>query len=142
MQIEQTIEIAASPERVFGVLTDPARLPNWQISTVEVRRDRDGPLRVGERFDEVHAAFGRHVTSTVEVTECEPPSALALRIADGPLPLDGRWTLEPDAAGTRLHFHGEARLHGLVRATTPIVRRAVARQFAGHHRRLKQLLEE
>lgn len=141
MQIEQTIEIAAPPERVFAVLSDPTRLAEWQTSTVEVRRDAEGPLRVGERFNEVHAAFGRQVESTVEVAEWEPSRTLALRIVGGPLPLDGRWTLEPHEGGTRLHFHGEARLRGLLRVAAPIGRGVIARQFDGHHRRLKQLLE-
>ena len=142
MQIEQTIEIAAPPEDVFAILSDPTKLPQWQASTVEVRRHAAGPLRVGERFHEVHAAFGRRVESTVEVAECEPPRTLALHIVDGPLPLDGRWMLEPRDGGTRLQFRGEARLRGLLRAATPLLRSAVARQFDGHHRRLKQLAED
>jgi uncharacterized protein YndB with AHSA1/START domain len=119
MRIEQTIEIASPPERVFAVLSDPAKLPHWQTSAVEVRRAAEGRLRVGERFQEVHAAFGRRVESTVEVREYEPPSTLALDVVDGPLPLDGRWPLEPRDGGTCLHFRGEARLHGLLRAATP-----------------------
>jgi len=141
MQIEQRIEIDAPPEHVFAVLADPSKLAQWQTSTVEVRREADGPLRVGERFQEVHAAFGRQVESTVEVMEHEPPSTLALRVLDGPLPLDGRWTLERRDGGTTLQFRGEARLRGLLRAAAPLVRRAVDRQFGDHHRRLKQLLD-
>lgn len=142
MQIEQTIEIAAPPERVFAVLSDPTKLAQWQTSTVEVGRDADGPLRVGERFREVHAAFGRRVESTVEVADYEPPSTFALHIVDGPLPLDGRWILEPHEGGTRLHFRGEAPLRGLLRVATPLVRRGVARQVSNHHRRLRQLVED
>jgi hypothetical protein len=32
-----------------------------------VRRQRQGPLTVGERFEEVHKALGRELSSTVEV---------------------------------------------------------------------------
>jgi uncharacterized protein YndB with AHSA1/START domain len=142
MQIEHTIEIGAPPERVFAVLSDPTKLPRWQTSTVEVRRDAEGPLRVGERFQEIHAAFGRHLESTVQVAECEPPTTLALHVVDGPLPLDGRWILEPREGGTRLHFRGEARLRGLRRAATPFVKRALVRQFVHHHRHLRQILED
>jgi carbon monoxide dehydrogenase subunit G len=53
-----------------------------------------------------------------------------------------RWTLEPAGAGTRLHFAGTGELRGPLRLLGPLVTGAVARQFRGHHRRLKRLVEE
>ena len=104
---------------------------------MEVRRDASGPLVVGERFREVHAAMGRKLESTVEVAESSAPNAFALRILDGPMPLDGRWTFEPAGEGTRVHFVGEANVGGAKRLARPLI----ARQFRGYHRLLKQRLE-
>ena len=59
MRFTHAIDIDRPAEDVFAALTDPSRLPEWQFTTVGVRRDRVGPLRVGERFEEIHAAFGR-----------------------------------------------------------------------------------
>ena len=137
MRIEQTIEIARPQQAVFDFLTDPERLPEWQTSTVEVRRERSGPLAVGERFKEVHAAMGRRLESTVEVAESNPPSAFALKVLDGAMPLDGRWTFEAAGDGTRVHFLGEADVGGLKKLARPLI----ARQFRGYHRLLKQRLE-
>jgi uncharacterized protein YndB with AHSA1/START domain len=137
LRIEQSIEIARPPQAVFDFLTDPERLPEWQTSTVEVRRERSGPLEVGERFTEVHAAMGRRLESTVEVAESTPPSAFALKILDGAMPLDGRWTFEPTADGTRVHFVGEANVGGLKKLARPLI----ARQFRGYHELLKKRLE-
>ena len=142
MRFEQTIEIDRPPEQVFAYLTDPSKLSSWQQNTVEVLRDREGPLAPGERFREVHAApLGRRLESTVEVAEYDPPRAFALKVVDGALPLDGAWTLEPGPASTRLHFVGEGSTRGLLRPLDGMLSRAVARQFARHHRQLKAALE-
>jgi uncharacterized protein YndB with AHSA1/START domain len=137
MRIEDSIEISRPPEPVFAYLTDPEHLPEWQTSTVEVHRDRNGPLEVGERFREVHAAMGKKLESTVEVAESSPPRAFALKILDGPMPLDGRWTFEPAGDGTRIHFVGEANVSGPKKLARPLL----ARQFRGYHQLLKKRLE-
>jgi uncharacterized protein YndB with AHSA1/START domain len=137
LRIEQSIEIARPPQAVFDFLTDPEHLPEWQTSTVEVRRERIGPLEVGERFTEVHAAMGRKLESTVEVAERTPPSAFALKILDGAMPLDGRWTFEPTNEGTRVHFVGEANISGAKKLARPLI----ARQFRRYHQLLKRRLE-
>jgi carbon monoxide dehydrogenase subunit G len=137
MRIEDTFDVQSPPEAVFDYLTDPERLPEWQTSTVEVRRERSGPLEVGERFKEVHAAMGRKLESTVEVAESARPSAFALKILDGAMPLDGRWTFEPDGDRTRVRFVGEADVRGAKKLARPLI----ARQFRGYHRLLKQRLE-
>jgi uncharacterized protein YndB with AHSA1/START domain len=137
VRIEDTFEVERSPEEVFAYLTDPDRLHEWQTSTVEVRRTHSGPLTVSERFREVHAAMGRKLESTVEVAESSPPSAFALKILDGPMPLDGRWTFERLDGGTRVRFVGEANVRGPKKLARPLL----ARQFRGYHQLLKQRLE-
>jgi carbon monoxide dehydrogenase subunit G len=137
MRIEQTVEVQRPPEAVFAFVTDPERLPQWQTSTVEVRRTRSGPLDVGEQFKEVHSAMGRKLESTVEVAESSPPSVFALKILDGPMPLDGRWTFEPAGEGTRVHFVGEADVRGPLKLAKPLL----ARRFRGYHALLKERLE-
>jgi uncharacterized protein YndB with AHSA1/START domain len=138
MRIETVTEITRSPEVVFAVLTDAAKLPAWQPNTTAVKREQEGPLTAGERFREVHRTMGRDLHSTVEVTACETPRLFELRIVSGPMPLDGRWELEPSAAGTRLRFTGDARVRGPMRLLKPML----ARQFRGYHERLKELVEQ
>lgn len=141
MRVEQTIEVARPIEDVFAYVTDPEKLPEWQKGTIQVSREASGPLKEGERLYEIHAAMGRHLRSTVEVVELDPPRAFALHMVEGPLPIDGRWTFEPTGRGTRVQFTGEGKLQGMMRLATPIVRRAVDKQFRGHHARLKEALE-
>jgi uncharacterized protein YndB with AHSA1/START domain len=138
VRIEHEIHIKRQPVDVFNFLSDPEKLAAWQPTTVAVRRQRQGPLVVGERFDEVHKALGRELTSTVEVAACESPHLFALHIVSGALPLDGRWELEPSESGTRLRFLGEANVRGAMRLAKPML----ARQFRGYHERLRARLED
>jgi uncharacterized protein YndB with AHSA1/START domain len=137
MEFEHEIEIAREPADVFAYLTDPAKLSTWQPTTVRVERERTGALSLGERFDEVHKAMGRELRTTVEVVAYEAPRRFELHIVSGALPLDGRWELEPSNGGTRVRFTGHGPVRGAMRLAKPVL----ARQFRGHHRRLKSLLE-
>jgi carbon monoxide dehydrogenase subunit G len=138
VRIDDELHINREPAEVFAFMSDPAKLSTWQPTTVAVRRQRQGPLVVGERFEEVHKALGRELSSTVEVAAYDAPRLLALHIVSGPMPLDGRWELEPSHGGTRLRFVGEADVRGLMRLTRPVL----ARRFRSYHERLKHLVED
>ena len=95
MRITHALEINRQPEDVFAYITDPQKLPTWQPTTVAVERERTGALVLGERFAEIHEALGRETRTTVDVVAYEEPRVFELHVVNGPLPLDGRWELEP-----------------------------------------------
>jgi len=136
-------EIARTPEEVFAYVAEPSKLASWQTNTVSVTQEGDGPLGLGTRLREVHRApGGKELESLVEVSEFDPPRVFALRMLEGPLPIDGRITLEPAGAGTHMTFHCSGRPRGAMRLASPLLQRTVRRQFAEHCANLKRVMEE
>jgi hypothetical protein len=134
------LDVGRPAGEVFAYLTDPAKLGEWQ-GTAEVEQLTPGPVREGTRFREVHERMGRRIESVTEVTGYVPDRHFAIRIADGPVPVDGRWDLDPTGSGTHIDFRAEGRLSGAMRLLEPLVGRAVRRQMRRDHERLKQVLE-
>jgi uncharacterized protein YndB with AHSA1/START domain len=135
-------EIARAPEEVFAYVTDPAKLATWQTNTVSVTQEGNGPLGLGTRLREVHSApGGKELESLVEVSEFEPPKVFALRMVEGPLPIDGRITFEPAGEGTLMTFSGSGQPSGAMRLAAPLLRRSIKRQFRQHVKNLKRVLE-
>ena len=67
-----SIDVAASPDRVWEVLVDVERWPEWTDSVSSVRPLDPGPLTVGSR---VEVSQPRIPTGTYTVTALEPGSA-------------------------------------------------------------------
>lgn len=126
-----TIDIAAPPERVWSVMSDFEKWPDWTASVQSIRRLDAGPLRVGGRVMIRQPKF--------------PPAAWTLMefeagrhfICRSGLP--GMWviathTIEPTATGSRvtltLHYRG---LLGklLARMTREITRRYLSLEANG-----------
>ena len=138
-RFEITVEIARPVEEVFATLADPARLPEWQSSAVEVHAH--GPIEPGAHFHEVRSVMGRRLEGTTEVTEYEPPRLFSVRSATGPVRFDVRHTLEPSEGGTRVDVVAEGEATGALRLAGPMVLRTAEREFRRDFERLKELLE-
>ena len=72
MELGTSIDVAASPDRVWGVLVDVERWPEWTDSVSSVRLLDAGPLAVGSR---VEVSQPRIPTGTYTVTAVEPGTA-------------------------------------------------------------------
>jgi len=72
MEARTSIDVAASPDRVWEVLVDVERWPEWTASVSSVRPLDPGPLAVGSR---VEISQPRIPTGTYTVTALEPGSA-------------------------------------------------------------------
>jgi hypothetical protein len=72
MEQRISIDVAASPDRVWNVLVDVERWPEWTESVSSVRRLGAGPLAVGSR---VEVSQPRIPTGTYTVTALQPGSA-------------------------------------------------------------------
>jgi uncharacterized protein YndB with AHSA1/START domain len=126
-------------EEVFDYLTDVARLPEWQDSAESV--ELDGEVGVGARFREVRSFMGRRATSTLEVTEHDPPRRFSLHVVEGPIRYAVEHALEDIEGHTRITFVGRGETKRVPRLMRGTVRRMVERQFVKDLQTLKRVLE-
>ena len=135
-------EIGRAPDVVFSVVTDPARLSEWQPLVVRVERLDEGPLRAGSRMREVRKVRGKELAQVVEVADLEPPRRFGPRVVEGPLPVHGDLIFSSTAdGGTRVHVHAYGRARGAMRLLEPLLSLGIKREFRGQYRRLKEILE-
>lgn len=112
--IRRHTDIAASVDRVWGLLEDVRRLPEYSSSTQEVREAPERLTEVGQSYLQVGKLLGMKVTSRWEVKAIEPGRLLT---SVGTLAAGVRYTLtqrlEPMADGrTRLSIDIEYTLPG------------------------------
>lgn len=142
IHFELATEVARPVDEVFSLVTDPARLPDWQKGTISAEVEGGGPLRQGARIRELHKGpLGRELRSVVEVVAFEPGRRFNLRIVEGPLPIHGDHEFTAIDGGTRIDFTAHGELRGPMRIAGPLIGHAISRQFRGHFGRLKQVAE-
>lgn len=143
MRLAQDFSVARPPEVVFDYVTTPAKLPEWQTTKTSVEQVTDGPPGLGTQVRErTKPPGGNEFEQLVEFTEFERPRRLRVHIVEGPQPIDGIWTFDPEGDGTRARFQAEGRLRGPLLLLTPVVKRMIARQFREVHENLRRNLEQ
>ncbi len=96
--LEATIDIAAPPERVWAVLSDLKRMPEFSPNTLRVIPL--GKPRVGVWTINLNRDGGKYYPTTSRIVRFEPGQALAFRMIEN----NTIWsyTLEPTPTGTRV----------------------------------------
>ena len=138
MRVDLEHVMAHPPERVFAVLADPVRRPEWQESTSDVVVLTPGPPALGMRWRETGAGIG---TIEAEVVGFVPGELWEeTGSADGG---EGRITvrLRPEGeGGTRVSMTVELHLKGLRRVMEGALQPIVARRMPQDLERLDTLL--
>ena len=103
------MHVEATPDRVFAMYTDPARVPEWRPTIREIA-DVTGPMgEAGTRFTTRYR--GRMPDGHGTVVASDPPRAHAIA-GQGAVRYEARLTLAPEASGSRLRFDLAVRLPG------------------------------
>jgi carbon monoxide dehydrogenase subunit G len=115
--LSSEFHIEASPERVFAAMTDLDGYRHWMNGFVGVEKLTEGPFGVGTEWRETRRMFGREASEVFEVTACEAPSRLRLRV-DGTRGASRKgeyrfeYALAPEGTGTRVRMTGAIDLPG------------------------------
>ena len=137
-----TVEIERPVEEVFAFLTEPANLPRWQRSLLDVQPHRRGPLRCGLEVTERRRFLGRELETTWRCTEHQPSRRSVIETDEGPVPFRGTFELEP-AGGRLTRFTWTLETRGAAaRLAGPLAARMTRDELAANTLRLKHLLEE
>lgn len=127
---EESIHINASPETVYGYVTDISRHPEWCSNPMEMTVD-GGPVQPGTTFTSVVNAFGKE-TGHGKVLEMDAPRRFVYEM-DTSTSGVWRWTMTitPENGGTRLAHRGEGvKVPGWFKVLQPITFPLVGRKMA------------
>lgn len=106
-QINTNIEINASPEKVWGILSDTASYPDWNPFIVKI----EGELKVGQKFSMSAQLPGKKpMALTPVLTRFDPNQGLTWigKIVAGAIFAGEHWfTIEPVGEGKTRFGHGE-----------------------------------
>ena len=144
-----SIEIPASPSRVFTVLTDPGLLKQWtpEVADAEVKPP-EGGLRVGAIAQAFVKEFGRRFSVELVVVALEPAARLAYHITTPMWSGRADYVLTQRHGGTDLSLlfvpdqpkvNGGARL--IVRAMAVLARPLVQRKLRSRLAALRSVVE-
>ena len=122
--IENSIEIARTPEDVFDYLSDLGNEVRWNPDCLSMEQLTDGPVGVGTRF---RAKWKQGPVIFPEVTEYQRPYNWTY-VNGGSIACVLRITLEPTSGGgTRLTSRGLWSATGFARLFFPIFIRTMQR---------------
>ena len=104
-KMTKSIEVAASPEKVFAFLTDIEKLNEIAKGDVEFKQTSKGPWKVGTTIHWISKQSGSHMEADMEVTEFEKnKKATISTVKTSKLKLKQTCTVEPIAKGTKLTY--------------------------------------
>jgi uncharacterized protein YndB with AHSA1/START domain len=145
-RVERAIDIAASPDKVYGIAADLRRMPDWspwREIDPQVKFTFEGPEQgVGQvmRWTSGNPMVG---SGTLKLTEATPTSRLAT-VSDyaGFGTSTATMSFAPQAAGTRVNWVFESSLPGVVDRWAGLgVDRSVGAEYEKGLAKLKALAE-
>jgi uncharacterized protein YndB with AHSA1/START domain len=145
MKIVNTIEIQATPARVFYWLGDPTRAMEWMTSVSRTEIIEKTPDWIGTRFREAVEENGRETELRGVVKDFVANERMAFHLEGEFNSVDVVWTLRDKGRTTEVSQVAEVRFKGLMRALilvlAPLFKKKVAAQGQQEFARLKELCE-
>jgi carbon monoxide dehydrogenase subunit G len=137
---EARTEVAATPEVVWAVISDPRTYPDWLVGAQRIRGvDPAFPAPGTEFHHSVGATEGTTVDDTTQATHSDPPFRLGLEVHAGPFEADVELLVLPSPGGSEIRF--SERPKGAWIALIPALRPFLHARNAESLRRLRGLLD-
>lgn len=141
MKISNTIEIKATPEKVFYWLGDPERAMKWQTNVTEYKIINDTQNKVGTTFNEYIKENGRRTKMRGIVTEFVPNVKLAFHLEGDYNIVDVNFTLNAKGKLTHLTQNSEINFKGILKVLSVLLKKKIIKQTQKDFDVLKKLCE-
>ncbi|UCF61827.1 MAG: SRPBCC family protein [Anaerolineaceae bacterium] len=142
IKVESSVIINQPIEKVFEFLTKPENDAKWYMGVESMDHTPGEPAGVGSTSQSKTTFLGVPITVTWEVIGYDPPSMIKAKTVEGPLTVEGTYTLEAVAEDqTKVSVHGEADLVGVFDLAEPFVERVAKRHWDASFENLKDVLE-
>ena len=112
MEVHQSIEVAAPPERIWPLLVEPDNVLKWYPTLSRYEYEDAGKRGPGARVYAEEKASGMLMKLHFEIADWVENRALSLHMtsATGVKGYDQRWAVEPLPAGSRFSFEEHVEL--------------------------------
>jgi len=77
-RLQHEIFVDVPPERVFALLAQPERTPEWSPQVLSIRRTSGGPIGVGSTTEAVVKALGTRQRAIGRCTIFDPPRRMVI----------------------------------------------------------------
>ena len=109
--IEKSIVINAPAERVFAIVDDPNRLPDYMVGIVRVADVVQTPVRIGDSMRFTYAVIGLRFPGKATILDWEQNSRVVAKLEGG---IGGTYTvtLRPQSNATRATWRFDYTMKG------------------------------
>lgn len=111
-RVETSVHVAAPPDRVWAVVSDPRNLPRWDRHIVRVEGIPEGGLREGATYTTVLRFMAVRAKVRAEVLAWEPPHRAVVRVSGPMVEATVTTTVEPAGDASILRHEVEYRFRG------------------------------
>jgi uncharacterized protein YndB with AHSA1/START domain len=112
MTFELSLDISASPARVFDFVADFTTMPRWYSAVQRVLRV-EGTGGIGTRYEVYRDLPGGAARNDVAITSYSDGEEVTFTSLSGPTPFVYRYRVEPVGEATRLTLEGTISAAGL-----------------------------
>jgi uncharacterized membrane protein len=140
--ISHQVHINKSPEEVYNFVTVPANHLRFASAFTHVELVSGSPGTLGTVVARTASFMGKELYTLHEVVALKPNELIAMKLIQGPMPMEEVFLLEPDAQGTRVTLVLSATPKGLMKVAAPVVKVKVDQQVTADLENLKRILEE
>ena len=113
MKVSRSIEVAASPQKVWPLLVQPEAILKWFTLLEKFDYTSEPPHGQGATFHYEERSGGRLMKCDYRVTDWVEGQRFAFTLVSGPLAKDDQvWRIEALAAGSRVTLEEDVELSG------------------------------